>query len=41
MVSAKSAALQEQSDQGVHCLPFTKFKEQLDEKQNIGQKSIE
>ena len=34
--------LEEQSDQGLHCLHFTKyFKKQLHTKQNLGQKSME
>ena len=34
-------APEEQSDQGLHCLPFHYFKKQLHKKQNLGQKSME
>ena len=33
--------LQEQSDQGLHCLPFHYFKKQLHKKQNLGKNIME
>ena len=33
--------LKEQSDQGLHCLPFHYFKKQLHNKQNLGQNNME
>ena len=39
--TAPSGAV-EQSDQGLHCLPFTEyFKQQVHKKQNLGQNSTE